>query len=97
MAQPAARSGDHHACPAYSGDNPHQGGPVHAGSGDVFINGMPSARAGDPARCDGVGLPDTLTGGSRSVFINNKPSVRTGDATAHGGVVTEGSNNVWIG
>lgn len=97
MAKPAARIDDYHICPAYSGDNPHIGGCVDSGSGDVLFNRKPSARVGDTATCDGVGQKDTISQGSRSVFINGKQAARIGDATIHGGAIVGGSENISIG
>ena len=95
MGKPAARLNDNHSCPAYSGKTPHVGGPIAAGSPNVFIGGMPAARAGDMLICNGP--PDTISAGSASVFINGKPAARLGDSTAHGGVVVGGCGNVTIG
>lgn len=73
-----------------------------AGSPDVFINGRPAVRVGDPgihAACCG---PNTWTAakGSSTVFINGRPAHRLGDTDTHcGGVgqMIEGSPDVDIG
>jgi uncharacterized Zn-binding protein involved in type VI secretion len=93
--KPAARVGDQHECPK---DQPkeHVGGPIKSGSPNVFINGKPAARVGDPLGCED-GSTDTITEGSSNVFINGKPAARLGDATDHGGKISEGSPNVFIG
>ena len=93
--KPAARITDLHTCPQFSGLVPHVGGPVVQGSPDVTINCMPAARTGDTALCNGPS--DSVAQGSPTVFINGKPAARMGDKTAHGGVITAGSLNVFIG
>lgn len=93
---PAARIGDFHACPAVCPPPaPHVGGPIVAGSGDVFINGIPAARVGDSAVC--ACASDSIAAGSGTVMINGKPSARIGDSCAHGGAVAAGSPTVIIG
>ncbi len=91
---PAARITDMHTCPEATPE-PHVGGPVISGSPNVFINGLPAARVGDPLTC--VGPPDLIAKGSTGVFINGLPAARMGDLTAHGGVIIGGSPNVIIG
>ncbi len=91
---PAARITDMHTCPEATPE-PHVGGPVISGSPNVFINGLPAARMGDPLTC--VGPPDVIAKGSTGVFINGLPAARMGDLTAHGGVIIGGSPNVIIG
>jgi len=66
------------------------------GSANVFVNGKSACRTGDQLQCNSSSL-DTVSGGSSSVFINGLPAARAGDPTAHGGVITEGSGNVFIG
>ncbi len=95
MGKPAARLGDNHICPKVTAKVPHVGGPVIAGSSNVFINGMPAARKGDRMIC--IGPPDSIDKGSASVAINGKPAARMGDKSAHGGVLVAGSPNVFIG
>lgn len=96
MSAPATTIGCQHTCPAYDGDHAHVGGPVLQGSGNVFINVKPACRVGDTLHCNSSG-PDTVLGGSSRVFVNNLPAARAGDPTAHGGVITEGSGNVFFG
>lgn len=90
---------DGHGCPAC----PHPAkGPCTAGSPDVFVNGLPAARKGDPgihAACCG---PNTWTAaaGSGTVFINGKPAHRKDDKQTHcggNGSMTTGSANVITG
>lgn len=95
MGKPAARISDHHTCPKKTGKVPHVGGPVAAGSPNVFIGGLPAARVGDMMVC--VGPPDSIAKGSASVFINGKPAARMGDKTSHGGVIVGGCGTVTIG
>ncbi len=93
--KPAARLGDMHTCPAYSGPVPHVGGPINKGSANVLIGGMPAATLGDTAVCNGP--PDIIAAGSGTVLINGKPAARMGDSTAHGGVIAAGCPTVLIG
>lgn len=105
MAQ-ASRVGDNANCPSDTHGNlccPHNvTGPAIQGSPNVFINGLPALRQGDPGihrTCCG---PNTwkCSGGSSTVFINGLPAVRKGDQTIHcGGIgkMVEGSSNVNIG
>jgi hypothetical protein len=65
--QPAARLGDMHACPMFTGPVPHVGGPITLGSATVLIGNMPAARMGDMATC--VGPPDTIAAGAPTVLI----------------------------
>ena len=65
--QPAARMGDMHTCPMFSGPVPHVGGPIALGSATVLIGGQPAARLGDMATC--VGPPDTIAMGCPTVLI----------------------------
>lgn len=93
---PSARIGDYHTCPKVNpGPVPHVGGPIAAGQPNVLIAGMPAARVGDMAVCNGP--PDKIAKGSSSVIIGNQPAARMGDSTAHGGVIAAGSTTVLIG
>lgn len=96
MANPAARLGDMHTCPAYDGKKPHVGGPIIEGSPDVLIEGKPAARVGDKAQCR-AGGPDTIVQGVPMVLVNGKPAAILGSRTAHGGVVIAGAAQVLIG
>lgn len=95
MGKPAARVGDGHTCPMQENTEPHDGGPILEGSPNVYIGGIPAARVGDKAQCNGS--VDTIIEGEPSVFINNRPAARVGDKTAHGGVIVGGSKTVSIG
>ncbi|WP_051177192.1 type VI secretion system PAAR protein [Halodesulfovibrio aestuarii] len=73
---------------------------VTAGSGDVFIDGQPAGRVGDPLEPhDKPKHPKhgrTIATGSSTVFINGKPAALTGGKISCGGV-TIGSGTVNIG
>ncbi len=78
---PAARMGDHHACPMVTPGTPpvpHVGGPILGGSPTVLINGRPAARVGDMALC--VGPPDSIALGCTSCVIGD-----TGSSAGPGG------------
>ncbi|NTX99045.1 PAAR domain-containing protein [Deinococcus sp. JMULE3] len=92
---PAARLGDQHTCPQFSGWTPHVGGPITGGQPTVLIGGQPAARLGDPCVC--AGPPDTITRGSSTVRIGGTPAARIGDTTAHGGQISAGCPTVNIG
>lgn len=88
------RQGDnntgHDACPPVS---------LASGSGNVYINGQPCGRMGDPyevhscpAHVPHVG---EISGGSSTVSVNGKPIARVGDPVSCGGSVAVGSGNVY--
>lgn len=93
--QPAARIGDLHVCPMFTGPVPHVGGPIALGYPMVLIGGMPAARVGDMATC--VGPPDAVMLGSFKVLIGGAPAARMGDPTVHGGTIVLGCPTVLIG
>jgi uncharacterized Zn-binding protein involved in type VI secretion len=93
---PAARRGDYHTCPAYSGSTPHVGGPILKGATRVKIGGADAARVTDPAECK-VGGPDIITKGSGTVYIQGQKAARVTDGTAHGGKIVQGFPKVVIG
>ena len=96
MGQPAARVGDPHVCPMFTGPVPHVGGPVLPPGGiTVMIGSMPAAVVGGMCVC--AGPPDVLALGSFTVLIGGKPAVRMGDMTAHGGTIVMGLPTVLIG
>lgn len=96
MGKPAARLGDMHVCPAWSGTVPHVGGPVTGPSvSTVLIGGQPASVQGDLCTC--CGPPDAIAMGSSGVFIGGRPSARQGDMTVHGGVIVVGLPTVLIG
>jgi uncharacterized Zn-binding protein involved in type VI secretion len=97
---PAARTTDMHTCPmmtpAFPSPIPHVGGPVTGpGVPNVLIGMMPAAVLGDSCVC--LGPPDIIVKGSATVMIGGRPAARMGDTTAHGGTITIGCMNVWIG
>jgi uncharacterized Zn-binding protein involved in type VI secretion len=93
----AARLGDNHVCPlAPPGTPPHVGGPVIPPCcPTVVIGGHPAARVTDPLTC--IGPPDTISRGAETVLIGGLPAARMTDNTIHGGTITIGSPNVFIG
>lgn len=73
---------------------------IIAGSPDVFIDGIPAARVGDPLaphdKPNNPPHPRSIASGSSTVFINGKPAALTGGAVDCGGVII-GSGTVVIG
>ncbi|MFB2861880.1 type VI secretion system PAAR protein [Aeromonas hydrophila] len=65
--------------------------PVIAASPDVFLDGKPVARQGDPLaphdKPNNPPHPRSITGGVGSVLVNGKPIAVTGTAVGCGGVV----------
>ena len=93
---PAARVGDMHTCPMFTGPVPHVGGPIlPPGVLTVLIGNMPAAVMGNMATC--VGPPDSIVRGSATVLIGGQPAARMGDSTAHGGAIILGLPTVMIG
>lgn len=87
---------DSHGCTAC----PHVcSGPIIHASANVFVNGLPVARKGDPgihAACCG---PNTYTidEGSGDVYVNGVSAARKDDPTKHcggDGKIITGSSNV---
>ena len=96
MGMPAARVGDMHVCPMFTGPVPHVGGPIlPPGCPTVLIANMPAARATDMATC--TGPPDLIAMGSVTVLIGNLPAARLGDPSGHGGSIILGCPTVLIG
>lgn len=87
----AARLDDNHLCPIPT----HQVRKIIQASENVFINQKPAARIGDKTFCQQPN-DNVITQGSATVFVNNKPIARVGDMLQHGGIITSGSNNVFI-
>jgi len=78
--------------------------PIASGSGNVFVNGIPVARTGDPYGGDHIEIPlpnpphkVSCGQGSGTVFVNGKPIFRKGDPTSCPSVQVEGSGNVIAG
>lgn len=91
MSKPAARLGDK--------DTGHPGAgptPIITASSDVIINGKGAARKGDKLKKHHKGTR-AITRGANSVLINGKPAARVSDTINCGGVIIQGSNNVFIG
>jgi uncharacterized Zn-binding protein involved in type VI secretion len=93
----AARVGDMHTCPLFTGPVPHVGGPIlPPGQPTVMIGGVPAATVTSMAVC-AAPAPDTIVMGSSTVMIGGLPAARMGDMTAHGGVIILGAPTVMIG
>ena len=73
---------------------------IISGSPDVFIDGMPAARVGDPLeqhdKPNHPPHPRTISSGSTTVFVNGKPIAITGGSIDCGGVVI-GAGTVFVG
>lgn len=91
----AARIGDPITC----------GDVIAAGSGTVFVNGMPLTRVGDSTAGHPCGPATTMANGSPSVFANGVAVCRVGDSIVshgtcdsppHTGSVANGSPDVYI-
>lgn len=73
---------------------------IASGSPDVFINGRPAARVGDPStthlRPAGPCVPhsSTIASGSPNVFVNGRALARVGDPFGGCTRVAQGSENV---
>ncbi|MBD3878678.1 MAG: PAAR domain-containing protein [Quinella sp. 1Q5] len=75
--------------------------PLITSSENVFVNGLGCGRVSDSYAGHGCFIHPThtpiISSGSSSVFVNGLPIARIGDSTGCGGVVIEGSPNVWAG
>jgi uncharacterized Zn-binding protein involved in type VI secretion len=84
---PAARVGDTHVCPMFTGYVPHIGGPILLGSTGVLIGNMPAARMGDKTFCGGP--PSKIIMGCSTVLIGDSNPDSSGggagDDTGAGG------------
>ena len=89
--RPVARVGDYHKCPKIG----HSGGPILKGSSNVLVNGMPLARVSDPAHCRPGN--DAISSGVDSIIVNGLAMASQKDSSSHGGVIKEGSPNVYVG
>lgn len=73
---------------------------IISGSPDVFIDGIPAARVGDPLaphdKPNNPPHPRAIASGSSTVLINGKPLAITGGAVDCGGVII-GSGTVIVG
>ncbi|MDF2414507.1 type VI secretion system PAAR protein [Aeromonas sp. 1HA1] len=73
---------------------------ITAGSPDVFIDGIPAARVGDPLaphdKPNHPPHPRKIASGSSTVFVNGKPLAITGSAVDCGGVII-GAGTVIVG
>jgi uncharacterized Zn-binding protein involved in type VI secretion len=96
MGAPAARMGDYHVCPAFTGPLPHAGGTIVLGHPLVITGGQQQSRRTDLALCV-LGPMSAVTLGSFSVLVGGQPAARLGDMTAHGGTIIMGDPTVLIG
>ena len=74
------------------------GGTISAGSGNVFVNGSPAARIGDPVSGHGRGphRGPVMAAGSGTVKVNGIGVCRAGDSASCGHPAS-GSGNVSAG
>ncbi|QOL14249.1 RHS repeat-associated core domain-containing protein [Dickeya dianthicola] len=73
-------------------------GPVMAGSGNVFVEKQPVARATkDTVACTRHNSPQLIAQGSESVFVNDAPAARIDDKTVCGATIKEGASTVFFG
>lgn len=97
MSKAAARLTDLQVCTLSSGPVAHVGGPISiVAPRTVLINGLMAATAHDLCPC-AAGGPNTIASGSSSVFFDGLPAARQTDPTAHGGRISTGSMDVFIG
>lgn len=96
MGMPAARVGDMHVCPMFTGPVPHVGGPILPPCAVTVLTGsIPQARVTDMCVC--AGPPDVIALGSFTVLVCGLPAARIGDMTVHGGTIVMGLPTVIIG
>src|SRR5271169_354138 len=84
--QPAARVGDMHTCPDFTGIIPHVGGPLILGAFTVMIGNQPQSRVGDALAC--VGPQDAVAMGCPTVTVG-----MAGGGAGVGGLLT----GLWLG
>jgi uncharacterized Zn-binding protein involved in type VI secretion len=92
---PAARVTDEHSCPKSEGNVPHGGGEITTGFPKVEIGGLPAARKGDLAFCNGP--TNKIKEGSATVEIGGEAAARMDDPMEHGGKILSGCTTVYIG
>ncbi len=96
MQQPVARLGDPHQCPEISPVLvPHASGPITKGSNLVMANNLPVARVDDEISC--VSSTAKVKKGAQNIVVDNKPMAHVNAESDHGGKVTQGSQNVYVG
>lgn len=102
---PATRTGHESRNPADSHGAkccPHSViGPAVSGSPNVFLEGLPMLRVGDPGVHSACCASNSwqCAAGSTDVFVNGIPAVRRGDATRHcggAGAMVNGSTTVFL-
>jgi uncharacterized Zn-binding protein involved in type VI secretion/pimeloyl-ACP methyl ester carboxylesterase len=98
----SARKTDAHTCPSFTGNTPHEGGPISSPcSPDVDIENQRASRGSKEKTCDfalcKTGEPDFIAEGAGTVLINNMHATRAGDRTTHGGIIMGHANTVEMG
>lgn len=97
MTLPAARMGDFHVCPLFTGPVAHAGGPISGPCAPTVLIGGPfAARMGDLAVC-AAPAPDSIIVGSVNTQIVGALAARMTSNCAHGGMVMIGLPTVLIG
>ncbi|SEI51309.1 Zn-binding Pro-Ala-Ala-Arg (PAAR) domain-containing protein, incolved in TypeVI secretion [Dyadobacter sp. SG02] len=97
MNKPAARLSDLQVCTLNTAGVAHVGGSIAiAAPRTVFVNGMKAATIQDQCPC-AAGGPNVIAAGSGSVFFDGLAAARQTDSTAHGGRISSGSADVFIG
>jgi uncharacterized Zn-binding protein involved in type VI secretion len=76
---------------------PHVGGPVKTGVDKVWINGRHAATVGSNCACLQDPLVAMIVTGHTGIRIGERFAAREWDYTTHGGMVREGSRNVFYG
>ncbi|KVS26395.1 PAAR domain-containing protein [Burkholderia cepacia] len=71
-------------------------GKIASGSGNVYVNNKPEARAAKPGDLDTAACTDhpgsqMIADGSGSVYINDQPAARVGDKTTCDGAIPTGT------
>ena len=68
-------------------------GKIEAGSADVFFEGRPVARVGDPISCSDHG-PMLIAEGAKTVFANDRNIARTGHRTTCDANINDGTSTI---
>ncbi|MBN3839269.1 PAAR domain-containing protein [Burkholderia sp. Ac-20349] len=79
------------------GDSSDHGGTITSASGDVLVNGIGAARAGDTHVCPISGHGTTTLSSTSTVMVNGRAVVRIGDTAGCGAKITRGSPSVSAG
>jgi uncharacterized Zn-binding protein involved in type VI secretion len=81
-----------------SGHDCHPPQTLVSGSSNVFVNGKPACRQGDPVSshtCGNNTHSGVVAGGSGTIKINGIPAAIIGSAISCGGVIAKGSDNTF--